>query len=506
MRRKNGLKNMMASMLSNIVTIIVGLIAQALFVKILGIEYLGLNGLFTNIISMLGIVELGLGNAIIYNLYKPIANNDIKTIKSLMHFYKKSYHIVGFVVLTIGLIIIPFLPLFIEEVTVSINIVLIYILFLLDIVLSYFLSYKRSILYADQKNYIINLIHIGYTLVLNITQILVLWFTKNYYLYLIVKIIVRIVENVVITFIANKKYEFLKGKAEKLDTNIEKDIFKKVKALFFHKIASFVVAGTDNIIISKFLGLVSVGLYTNYYLIINAVQTLIIQGLTALTPSIGNMLVTESKEKQFDTFKKIRFLNFWIACFSCISILIIMDSFVTIWLGEKYLLPKLVLIILSFNLFQKLMRSTYQTFKEAAGIYYEDRYVPLVESIVNIIMSVIGVKLIGLAGVFVGTIISGFTLWFYSYPKYVYSHLFSRELKDYLKETLGYIGLFIVIAVFTYFVSTLIYINNIYLKFVCNLGISLVIPNLLLLLLFSKNDHFKYYVNFLKGRGKHEKK
>ena len=178
MRTKNSIKNMIAAMSSNIVTIIIGLVAQAMFIRILGVDYLGLNGLFTNIISMLGIVELGIGNAIIYNLYKPIADNDKESIKSLMKFYKKSYHIIAGIVLIVGLIIIPFLPFLIEEVTVDVNIILIYLLFLIDIVCSYFLSYKRSIFYAEQKNYIVNIIHIGYTIVLNLFQLLILYFTS----------------------------------------------------------------------------------------------------------------------------------------------------------------------------------------------------------------------------------------------------------------------------------------------------------------------------------------
>lgn len=498
MRTKNGFINVLASLSSNIVTIIIGLVAQALFIKIMGIEYLGLNGLFTNIISMLGIIELGIGSAIIYNLYKPIADKDIETIKSLIKFYKKSYHVIGFIVLTIGLIIIPFLPLIIEDVTVNINIPLVYILFLLEIVFSYFLSYKRSILYAEQKNYIINLIHIGYTVLLNAGQLLVLIFTKNYYLYLIIKIIARVIENLVITYIVNKKYSYLIGDAKSLDKKIESDIIKKVKALFFHKIASFVVAGTDNIIISKFLGVIWVGLYSNYFLVINAVQTLFIQALIALTPSVGNLLVTESKDVQFNTFKKVRFLNFWIACFSAIAVLIIMNSFITIWIGDEYLLSKLVLVVLIFNLFQKLMRSTYQIFKEAAGIYHEDRFVPLLESLINIIVSIIGVKLIGLAGVFIGTIVSGFALWLYSYPKYVYKKLFERDIKLYLKETIGYILLFVVVACVTYSINNIYIFANVYLEFIKNIIIVILVPNLIMLLTFIKNDNFIYYLNLFK--------
>ena len=503
MRKKNSIKNMISSMGSNVITIIIGLVAQAIFIKLLGEEYLGLNGLFSNVISMLGIVELGIGNAIIYNLYKPIANNNIEEIKSLMSFYKKSYHVIAIIVLAIGFLIIQLLQFIvdIDSVTISINVYLVYILFLIDIVCSYLLSYKRSILYASQKNYIINVIHIGYTVLLNVFQLLILYLTKNYYLYLIIKIIVRILENIIITIIDNKKYIYLLDKdIKKLDKKIEKDIFTKVKALFFHKIGAFVVLGSDNIIISKFLGLVTVGLYSNYYLIINAVQTLFGQALVALTPSVGNLLVTEKTEKVFEVFKKVRFINFWISTFSSIAILVIMQSFISIWIGDKYLLSVLVLMVLVFNLYQKLMRNSYSTFKEAAGIYTEDKYVPVVESLINIIMSIILVNKIGLAGVFIGTIASGLALWCFSYPKYVYKKLFERSYLDYAKETVSYILLFIIIATFTYYISTLINFSNIYLEFITNCLISLIISNLILVIVFIKNDNFKYYLDLVKRK------
>lgn len=503
MRKKNSIKNMLASMGSNIVTIIIGLVAQAIFIKILGEEYLGLNGLFSNIISMLGIVELGIGNAIIYNLYKPIANNNIEEIKSLMKFYKKSYRIIALFVLIIGLFIIPLLQFIVDldSVTISINVYFVYILFLIDIVCSYLLSYKRSILYAYQKNYIVNIVHMGYTILLNILQLLILYVTKNYYLYLVIKIIIRLLENIIITTIANKKYNYLLDKDIKaLDKKIEKDIFTKVKALFFHKIGSFIVLGSDNIIISKFLGLTTVGLYSNYYLIINAVQTLFGQALIALIPSVGNLLVTEKKDKVFDVFKKVRFMNFWISTFASIAILAIMQSFISIWIGDKYLLSVTVLMVLVFNFYQKMMRNSYGTFKEASGIYNEDKFVPLIESLINIVVSIILVKKIGLAGVFIGTIISGLALWCFSYPKYVYKKLFERSYLDYAKETVGYILLFIIIATFTYYISTLINFSNIYLEFITNCLISLIIPNLILVIVFIKNDNFKYYLDLVKRK------
>lgn len=499
MRTKNSIKNTSVSFITNLLTIIIGLIAQAVFIKILGSEYLGINGLFSNIISLLGIVELGVGSAIIYHLYKPIVEEDIKKVKALMNFYKKCYTIIALIILTIGLMITPYLNLFIEEVTIDINISLVYILFIIEIVCSYLLSYKRSIINANQKNYLVNFIHIGYLVILNILEIIILVLTKNYYLYLGIKIVMRILENVGVTLLANKLYPYLKNNNEKLDEKTKKDIFQKVKALFFHKIGGFIVLGTDNIIISKFIGIIEVGLYSNYYMIIEAVEKLFGQVIRAITPSVGNMLVKESSEKSFEIFKRVRFLNFWIATFSGISLLVVMNSFITVWIGSKYLLATCVLIVLVLNYYAKSMRSCHMIFKEAAGIYYEDRYIPLLESVLNIVASLILLKYFGLAGIFMGTIISSLALYCISYPKYVYKKLFNRSYLNYTKETLGYLSIFLVLAVITYKISRIIVISNAFLSLIINCLIAVVIPNLVLLIIFWHTDNFKYYLNLLKS-------
>lgn len=500
-RKKSSFKNMITAVSSNVLTIIVGLVAQAVFIKILGSEYLGLNGLFSNVISMLGIVELGMGSAIIYNMYKPIAENDHEKIKSLMQFYKKSYRIITLIISIIGIMIIPFIKYIvdIESITVDINVYLVYILFLLETICSYILSYKRSMLYADQKEYITNIIHIGYTILVNTMQLTFLYFTNDYYLYLIIKVMMRLVENIVISSYVNRRYSYLlDNNVTKLDSKTEKDIFQKIRALFFHKIGTFIVSGTDNIIISKYLGLVTVGLYSNYYMIINAVQTVINHIIQSTRASVGNLLVTESKTKQFDIFNKIRFVNFWISCFSSICIFVIMDSFITIWIGYKFVLPTKVLLVLVINFFIVSSRSTYGAFKEAAGIFYEDRFVPIIESLLNIVLSIIFVKKFGLMGVFMGTIGSGLVLWCYSYPKYVYNKLFGRKISDYMKETIYYFIIFILIAGFTYSLAILISFDNVYLQFISNVLIALIVPNVIMLLLFSKDENFKYFINMIK--------
>lgn len=500
MRSENSVKNSITSTLSSIVTMILGFVSQAILIRLLGAEYLGLNGLFTNILTMLSFFELGIGSAIVYHLYKPIAEDNKKEINILMNFYKKSYTIISIIVFGVGLVVLPFLNIIVGKVSVNINIHVIYIMFLINTSSSYLLSYKKNIIMANQKNYIINIIHIIYLFLLNTIQLAILFLTKNYYLYLGIKFIFQMLENFIGSYIASKLYPYINLKSkDELDKKTKIDITNKVKALLFHKIGYSLVSGTDNIIISSFLGVKTVGLYSNYYTIIASVNNLFSQIISSATASIGNLLVSgETEEKKYSVFKKIRFLNFWISCFSAICILVIITPFIKIWIGEQYLLSFFVTVTLVFNYFQKMQRSTYNTFKDSAGIWVEDKFVPLVESVLNIAFSIILLKIFGLAGVFMGTIISGLALWCYSYPKFVYKKLFNRSYVDYAKETIGYIVLFIVLALVTYYISVLININNVWLQLISNTIISITIPNIILVLIFRKTESYKYFIDIFK--------
>lgn len=493
-RTSNSIKNSITSILSNIMAILVGFVSQALFIRILNAEYLGLNGLFTNILTMLSFFELGIGNAIVYYMYKPLAENDKTKIKMLMNFYKKSYRVIALIVFVMGMLILPFIKLMVNEVNINVNIYLIYFLFLISTVVSYLMVYKRNIIYANQKNYYINIIHCIYLVVLNLLQIVFLALTQNYYLYLIIKIICQIIENFVITILANKLYPFIvENENIKMDKVTEKNIFKKVKALIFHKIGFIIINGTDNIIISKYFNLVTVGLYSNYNLIINSVYTIFNQALTSITSSVGNLLVKKDSEKNYLIFKRVRFINFIFSCFSSTSVLVIMQPFISVWVGEEYLLERIVLFVLVFNLFQKLQRCCYMTFKDSAGIWEEDKFIPIVESVLNIVFSILLLRIFGLAGVFLGTITSGLTLWCYSYPKFVYKRLFNRSYLDYIKETIGYVLLFIIVAIITYGVSALFAVNNVLLQIIINIIVCCIVPNLILYILFRKTDNFAYF-------------
>lgn len=503
MRAQNSIKNTIISIIMSIATILIGLVTQKIFINVLGTEYLGLNGLFTNILSMLAIAELGIGSAIIYSLYKPIAEKNIEKIKALMNFYKKSYRYIAILVTLIGILIIPFLNVIVGENNIQSNIIIIYLLFLSDTVVSYLLTYKRSILYASQKTYIINIIHILYLILMNGLQIIILFYTQNYILYLIIKIVFRILENIIITIIADKMYPYIKQKNNsKIDKETKDSIIKKVKGLIFHKIGAFIVLGSDNIIISTFLGISTVGLYTNYNTILQAVNSLFSQVFSSITASVGNLLVEEKndKEKLYVTYKRMLFVNAWMYTFSSVAILCLIEPFIKIWIGDNYLLSYNVLIVLVINCYVQGMRKTYNTFKEAAGIFHEDRFIPIIESIVNIIASIVLLKIFGLAGVFMGTIISTMVLFLYSYPKYVYNNLFGKTYKQYIIDNLKYVIVFFICCIITATVTNNILLNNMYLQLILNGIFVVLIPNIIQYGIFRKKDEFLYAKTIIKKR------
>lgn len=500
MRSENSIKSVITATITNIFTIIIGFITQSIFVKILGKEYLGINGLYTNILSMLAIAELGFGSAIIVNLYKPVAKGNIEKIKTLMYFYKIIYRIVAAIVAVLGIILLPFLKYIVGDISININLQFIFILYLADTVISYLLTYKRAILQANQKNYIINIVHLGYIIIMNIFQIIYLIIFKEFIGYLIIKIICRLLENIIISIIADKKYSYIKSKDIKpVSKRLKKSVYIRVKGLLFHKIGGFIVLGSDNIIISmtKNLGVGVVGLYSNYYMIISALNNMFGQIFASLTASIGNLLIEKNTKKTQFVYKSTLLLNSWLYSFSSISFFFISIPFVKIWLGNEYVLSKAVVLTIVINFYINGMRKTYATFKEAAGVFYEDRYVPIIESVVNIVVSVVLANSLGLVGVFIGTIASNMVLFLFSFPKYVYKKILHGEIKDYIKENLQYAVMFAVSFIITYVFIQFVKITNNYLLVLIYGIICFIIPNLIFFIVKHKTDEFKYHKNLV---------
>ena len=452
------LKNSASAVVGNVINILVKFALQKIFLNSLGLEYSGLNGILTNIIAALNIAELGVGIAVTYNMYEPIKKKQVETVRALMKFYKKAYDVIALIVVFAGVAVLPFLHLIVRDEISGTNIHFAYLLALFGAASSYLLSYRQSLLYAMQNGRITtNIQTIGNVIIAGL-QATLLIFTKNYYLYLVAKIVIQLLENIFLYRIARHKYpEYCEKATSELDKGIEKDIYKKMRALFVHKASSFVIFGTDNIIISSFINVATVGLYSNYHMIISALETIFAQAIKALTPTVGHLLVDKDQAKNYKVFKKIRNINFLMAMASSVGLMALADLFVRLWIGEEYILPGYTLTILTVVHFQRVMRESFAVFKEAAGIYHEDRFVPVIESAINILTSVALVIWIGLPGVFIGTFLSSLVLWCYSYPKYIYKKLFGRTYKQYAAELLLHVIIFITVLVITLFVKNILF-------------------------------------------------
>ena len=358
-------------------------------------------------------------------------------------------------------------------------------------------------LYADQKEYITKLINCAFVILRNIFQIIVIIYTKNFILYLITEILLILLENITINIIVNKKYKYITDvrSEENISKELKNDIITKVKGLLFHRIGSFVVSSTDNIIVSmtKGLGVVVVGVYSNYNMIIYRVTTIFANIITSLTASVGNLLVEkEDTKKAREIYKSMFLLNSWIFCFCCSSVTCMIEPFVKIWIGEKYILPRMVLYILVINMYIQGIRKTNITFKEAAGIFYEDRFVPLIEAIFNLVLSLILINVFGLAGVFMGTVLSVMIWILYSYPKYVYKLVLKGTYLEYIIIFLKYTILSFLIGLITIYLSSLIRVDNLYLQLLYNLVLCCSIPNILYFLVVKKFPEFKFYDDKIK--------
>lgn len=494
-RVKSSLKNFKYALFGQLLGVIVSFVARIFFIRILGNEYLGINGLFTNILTILSLAELGVGTAITYSLYKPLAENDIIKCKMLMQLYKKIYTFIGIIILILGLSIMPFLPMLIKDTINVKSINLIYILFVINTAVSYFFSYKRNLIIADQNRYIATIYRYGVYFVLNVVQIIYLITNKNYIGFLLIQIIFTILENVFISIKANKMYPYLKENDKiPLDKTTKDDIIKNTKAMMMHKIGGVVITSTDNIILSSFVGIISVGLYSNYFMISSALSTITSQIFSSLTASVGNLCASSDKDKQYNIFKKINFMSFWIFCFITVCLITLYNPLIEIWIGSQYLFSMDIVIVLGAIFYITGMRKPGMVFREATGLFYRDRWKAIVESILNLGISVVLAIKIGTLGVFLGTLISSMLTSVWVEPYILYKYGFKEQFRVYVIDYIKQILLTVILASSVYILSTFIQ-GNPFFKFAIKLVLCAVIPNVVMFLIYRKTDEFAYFKN-----------
>ncbi len=491
-RLKNSARNSIWGAFSNIAITIINFVVRTIFIKTLGNEYLGINGLFTNILYVLNFAELGFGNAIIYNLYKPIANNDKERIKTLVNLYKKIYLIIGLVVLTLGLLVIPFMGFIIKEPPkINENLTFIYTLYLLETSGTYLFGYKKSVLLVYQKNYITSLITLILSIIKSIIQIIILLLTRNYILYLLVYILSTIFSEVFIILYVNKKYPFLKEKNFiKASKEEIKEIFKNVKSLFLYKLGNTVLSGTDNIILSMIVGIGAVGLYSNYSLIITAVSGVLWNLLSGLTGSIGNLNVYKDEKKQKNIFEEALFVSCLLygVGMTCIGLLI--NPFITLWIGKDYLISQITVIYLVVICYLRGIVYPANAYRDTLGLFSEGKIMPLVSSIINIILSFMLGYFYGMNGIFAATIISIVTTTFWYMPKIIYNKIFGYSFKEYIKKISIFTLPYIISYTLCINIFKLFSINSFIILFVKGV-IAVIITLILFILIENRQKEFK---------------
>ena len=460
---------------------------------------MGVNGLLTNVLSMLSLVEGGIGSSIVYNLYKPLAENNQPKVIALVQLYKKIYGVLAIVIFLLSLTLYPFLGVFMKSESAITSINIIYFIFVAKNMISYLNAHKWSLINADQKGYVLAKYNLVFNIITTISKIIILMLTKNYILFLLIETGIFIIQNLWNGKIVNQRYTYIKTKKKySIEREVKNNLITNVKALFLHNIGSYCVFGTDNILISAFISVKAVGLYSNYTMIIGQLSSLLTPIIGGIGASVGNLIAIESKEKNYEVFNVIYLINFWIYGVCAIFLYNLLEPFINWWLGEGLLLDKLTFIIILINFYISGMRSSVITFKTKAGIFNNDKYVPLIEAVINLGSSIILVKYFGLAGIFMGTTISTITLPLWIQSKLVYNNVFNKSVNQYFKKYFLYLGLTIIIGLLTTVLSNIITITGI-IGLVFKGVICVTVPNIILVLIFYRTDEFKYILNIIKN-------
>ncbi len=501
MRTKYAVKNISMNLISQFVIIILGFISRKVFIDNLSTEYLGINGVLTNILSMMVLIESGIGISIVYNLYKPLSEEDKEKICALVKLYKKAYIILATIMLLFSYGIYPFLNKLMKTDSDIPFMFVVYSIFVIKNAISYLNAYKWALINADQKGYLLSRNNLIFQVVTTIAKIVILIKTKNYILFLAIELIVFIIQNIVNTITVRKLYPYLDNKYDyKIDKDTKNNITKNVKAMFLHNIGGYLVNSTDNLLIASFVNVATVGLYSNYTMVTTQLSALLGPIIGGIGVGVGNLIATEDKEKVYEIFNVSYFLSFWIYSFATIFLYVLLEPFINWWIGTGYLLEKFVFIFILVNFYISGMRGVVGNYKSKAGLFVQDKYAPVFEGLVNLIASIILMQRLGLVGVFIGTTISTLLVPFWNQPRILYKNLFKKSVWIYFRKYIFYLLLTLIIGLGTSSVCNL-FIDGYSFISLCERGIiCLIIPNIIYLVLFYKTEEFKYLLGALKSQ------
>ncbi len=495
-RTRKSIKNIFWGIFYQALLIILNFVLRSIFIKKLSAEYLGVNGLFSNILSVLSLAELGIGNAIIYTMYKPLKENNEKEISSILNFYKKIYAIIGTIIFLVGILLIPFLKQIVKLENEMPNLRVYYILYLLNTVSSYFLVAKTSIFTADQKDYVLKKINISFNIVKFILQAILLIAFNSYLLYLLAQIVITIMNNMINLLITYKKYPFLRKQKEKIKLNTKKIILNNVKSLFLYQFGGVILNNTDNILISMICGTVNVGLYSNYSIIISSVENVISNIFTATLASIGNYNVDNSEKERYKLFNILDMISYWL--YGCISIIfgVAINDFIEVWIGKDYILGNSVVIISVVNFYLRGILYPILCFRNTTTLFKKTKYIMLYASVINIVLSIfLGLK-IGLTGILIATALSRILTNIWYEPKILFKEYFKENVfKYYLKKLFQIIGLSFVYIIIFVCCKNIVILHNNFVTLIFKCIISLIMSNIYFILIFYRKKEFKIVIS-----------
>lgn len=422
--------NIVMGLANRIVTALLTFVGRQIFLQILSLDYLGINGLFVDVLKMLTLADLGFATAMNYSFYKPLAENDERKLAGLIHFYKRVYNIIALVVAVLGVALTPFLHIFVKLQSDIPYLEAYYLIALANTVVSYLFVYKASIITADQKGYLISQYAMGISILNLVAQIVVLYLTHNYMLYCSVTFFTTLLNNLIVSAVANKHYPFIRNR-ESISKEEKQQIFTNLKSVFLYKLSTVIISGTDNILISILVGTMFVGKYSNYNVAVTNLSHIAFILFNSLTPSIGNLIVKDAPQKRFSVFRVIMVVSFWISNFFIFCLYFLMDDFIVLWLGPEYIfgMPTKIAILLNFYLL--LAHYPVLSFREATGLYQKTKYVMLCAAGLNIALSIaLGIPF-GVAGIILASFIAKLATFFWYEAKILFRSFFDQPVGNY---------------------------------------------------------------------------
>ena len=497
-RTENAINNTIFGLFQKITQTLLPFVMRTVMLHTLGISYLGLNSLFTSVLQTLSIAELGISGAITFSMYEPIAYKDTDKLCRLLRLYRILYGLVGLMILLMGMALLPFLSKLISgEVPPDVNIYILYMMYLASTAMSYSLfSYRSSLLQAHQQNNVISKVTIVTILIQFVLQFVFLLLYRNYYLYIMTQFAVQLCNQTVCYWCSRKMYPQIKPEG-KLDRQLVRDIFRKVRDLLTAKVGGIILNLSDTIVISAFLGLNLLAIYQNYFFIISAIAGFVSTMLMGSLAGIGNSIVMENKEKNYHDFKRLTFILSWIVCVCTNCFLVLFQPFMKLWMGADKMLNMSMVVMFCVYFILNEYSLLFNLYKEAAGLWHKDRFRPLITSMTNLTLNLLLVRYIGLYGILASTVISMLLIGMPWLLHNLFSTLFCRGLSDYLREIAGYAALILISCVISHVCTG--YMNMDGIAGLIVYGVTAVcVPCSLYILVFRRSAYFEDTMNILK--------